>query len=146
MFNKKALGKFITLFLTGGILYYVIEIVWRIVTHSLSTHPAMIIVGGIAFIAIGGINEWLSWDMPLIYQCAIGMIIVYTIEFITGCILNIWLGLGIWDYSCLPMNLLGQICPQFAIAWFMLSLIAIMLDDYLRFLIWKEEKPRYRLV
>lgn len=144
--GEKTVFKYGALFYIGGFLYYGIEIIWRILTHSATAHPAMFIVGGIAFIAIGSINEWMPWDMPLIWQCAIGTSMVYVIEFISGCILNLWLGLGVWDYSGLFMNLFGQICPHFAGAWFALSLVAILLDDDLRFILFDEDKPRYRLL
>ena len=67
------------------------------------------------------------------------MIIIVTIEFFSGCILNIWLGLGVWNYSNMPYNILGQICLPFSIAWFFLSYIAIKLDDYLRKLLFNED-------
>lgn len=72
--------------------------------------------------------------------------IAEVVEFITGLVVNIWLGLGVWDYSNMPFNLLGQICLPFAFAWVALSAIAIVLDDYLRYWIFGEEKPRYKLI
>ena len=57
------------------------------------------------------------------------MITLY--EFIAGTILNIVLGLNVWDYSNLPLNILGQICLPFSIIWYFLSIIGICLDDFL---------------
>lgn len=54
------------------------------------------------------------------------------VELIAGYILNIRLELGIWDYSALPFNLWGQVCPQFALAWFGIMPFAIWLEDTLR--------------
>jgi len=48
-------------------------------------------------------------------------------------------------YSALPFNILGQVCLPFMVIWFFLSLAAILLDDYMRYFIWNEEKPRYKL-
>ena len=42
-------------------------------------------------------------------QSVIGAVIVLAVEFISGCVLNLWLGLGVWDYSNQPGNVLGQI-------------------------------------
>lgn len=131
--------KFILLFLTGGNLYYLIEILWR--GHS---HFSMFILGGICFILIGLTNEYFSFEMPLWKQQLISTVIITFMELIAGIILNIWLGLNIWDYSNLKCNLLGQITLQYSILWFFLSLPAIILDDYLRYWLFDEEKPHYR--
>ena len=45
----------------------------------------------------------------------------------------------------MPGNFLGQICPQFTLAWLALSLVGIVLDDYLRYWLFREEKPHYHL-
>ena len=67
------------------------------------------------------------------------------LEFLTGCLVNLWLGWGVWDYSGLSGNILGQICPQYFLLWVPVSLVGIVLDDWLRHLLWGEERPRYRL-
>jgi uncharacterized membrane protein len=106
----------------------------------------MFIVGGICFILIGLINEYLSFKTPLWKQQLIAASIVTGIELIAGLILNLWLKLDIWDYSNLSFNLLGQICLQYSIIWFLLSLLAIVLDDWLRWWLFEEEKPHYKLI
>ena len=40
----------------------------------------------------------------------------------------------------------GQICPQFSFLWLWISLAGIVLDDWLRYWLFGEERPRYRLV
>ena len=72
-------------------------------------------------------------------------IIITVLEFIFGVVLNIWLGLQIWDYSGMPLNIMGQICLPFTVAWYFLSAAAIILDDYIRYWLFGEEKPRYTL-
>lgn len=133
--------KEVILAIIGGLIYILIELIWR--GH---THISMFILGGICFVAIGLINELFSWELGLVWQSVIGAVIVTVLEFITGLIVNIWLGLGVWDYSNMPFNLLGQICLPFAFAWVALSAIAIVFDDYLRYWIFGEEKPRYKLI
>lgn len=134
-------GKPLVLFCIGAVVYALIEILWRGYTHW-----TMAALGGALFLMIGGINNWLSWDMPLWLQAIIGSLMVTGAELIFGIVLNIWLGLGIWDYSQMPFNFLGQICPQFTFAWMGLSLIAIVLDDYIRYLLWHEERPHYKFI
>ena len=106
----------------------------------------MFILGGLCFILMGLLNEVFKWDTPLLIQMGISAIIITVGEFITGCIVNLWLGLNVWDYSNLPFNILGQICLLFTILWFFISIVGIVLDDYIRFYFFKEEKPRYKLV
>ncbi len=136
----KQLNKGIILFLIGASCYATIEILWR--GH---THWTMAILGGILFLLLGGLNEWLPWQMPLVTQCIIGTLLVTAVEFAAGLILNVWLGLDIWDYSSVPGNILGQICPQFMIAWTGLSLAAIIIDDWIRYWLWGEQRPHYFL-
>lgn len=82
-------------------------------------------------------------DTPIWLQAIIGSCIVTTGEFVSGCILNLWLGLGIWDYSNMPFNILGQICLPFSLLWVVLSACAIVIDDYERYWFFEEEKPYY---
>ena len=49
-------------------------------------------------------------------------VLTTVLEFITGCIVNLRFGLGVWDYSSVPFNLLGQVCLPFSIGWSMLTL------------------------
>lgn len=130
--------KYLILFLVGGSLYYFIELISRGYSHI-----SMFILGGICFITLGLLNEILDWTIPLIKQMLYGSIIITILEFVTGCIVNLWLGWNVWDYSNEPFNLLGQICLEYSIYWFFLSFVGIVLDDYLRYLWFNEEKPRY---
>ena len=122
----------------GGFLYVMIELVFRG-----RTHWTMFLVGGLCFWLIGLINEIIPWEMLLWKQCIVGAVIVTTVEFISGCIINLGLGWNVWDYSDMPFNLLGQICLPFSIAWIGLSAVAIVIDDYLRYWLFGEEKPHY---
>lgn len=136
----KNIIKYLILGIIGGFTYVIIEMLYR--GHS---HWSMFIVSAVAFISIGLINEFISWDMKLWKQMLIGSGIVTVLEFISGYILNIKLGWHIWDYSNVPFNIMGQICLPFSIAWFFISLIAIVTDDYLRYWLFNEEKPHYKL-
>lgn len=132
------------LFMIGGTIYSLVEIIWRALRGSTPTHWTMFILGGLCFLVVGAINEYFSWETPFIIQTIIGTGIVLLLEFIFGCVLNLWLGLGIWDYSDTPFNILGQVCLPFAFAWLFLVAFAIVFDDYLRYWFFKEEKPRYK--
>ena len=139
--NKlKIITKYLFLGAIGSIIYMSLEVLFR--EH---THWTMGVLGGICFICLGLINEILSWETPLVLQMLIGSTIITILEFITGCIVNIWLGWNVWDYSNLPLNLLGQICLPFSILWYFISAIGIIIDDYIRYIYFDEERPRYKL-
>lgn len=139
MYKLKLFLKYLFLFILGGLSYYGIEIAYRGYSHI-----SMFIVGALCFIFIGLLNEKLEWDTYIEIQVCIGLVFVLALEFVAGCILNLWLGLGIWDYSSLPLNLFGQICIPFAILWIPIIIVAILLDDYVRYFCFHEEKPRYK--
>lgn len=130
--------KEIILGIIGGALYVGVELLWR--GHS---HWTMFILGGLCFVLLGQINEVIPWCMPLWEQILIGTMIITGMEFVAGCAVNLWLGWNVWDYSNVPFNILGQICVPYIILWIPISLLAIVLDDYLRYLLYDEEKPHY---
>jgi Predicted membrane protein len=135
----RTIFKYLILGNIGGIVYVFIELLYRGFSHW-----TMYIVAAISFILIGLINEYISWDMKLWKQMLIGACIVTFMEFISGYIINIKLGWQVWDYSNLPFNIMGQICLPFSIIWFFISLVAIVVDDYLRYWLFKEERPHYK--
>jgi len=115
-----------------GAVYVALETVWR--GHS---HPSMLIVGGLCGLLVGAINQLPRfYRAPIIVQSVIGAVIVLVVEFVSGCILNLWLGLAVWDYSNLPGNLLGQVCPLFGLLWFLIMPFAIWGEDTARWLFW----------
>lgn len=134
------IGKLLFLFLLGGIVYVGIELLWRG-----RSHWSMFIVGGLCFVSIGEINEIFPWDMPLLCQMVISSFIVTGMELFSGIILNIFLRWGVWDYSMLPYNFLGQICLLFSVLWALLSIVGIVIDDILRWKLFGEEKPHYHI-
>lgn len=132
--------KMLFLFAAGGLLYILLELVWRGWSHW-----TMFILGGVCFICLGLINEVIPWEMPLWQQMTAGACIITILEFITGCTINLWLGWGVWDYSGIPGNVLGQICPRYFVLWLLVSLAGIVLDDRLRYWLFDEDRPHYRL-
>jgi uncharacterized membrane protein len=123
---KKWLKKEFFIFIIFGISYFTLEILYRGYSHW-----TMIFLGGIVSVLIGLINE-ITPNMRMWKQMLLGTILITVFEFILGYILNIKLGLGIWDYSSIPFNIMGQICLPFSFLWFVLSYFIIMLDDILK--------------
>lgn len=139
--SHRLLDKYLVLFDTGGLLYIGIELLWRG-----RSHWTMFFLGGLCFVVLGLINEILPWEMPLWQQVISGACIITALEFLTGCVVNLWLGWDVWDYSSLWGNILGQICPQYALLWLPVSLAGIVLDDWLRYWWFGEERPHYRFM
>lgn len=132
--------KYILLFFIGGYSYCGVELLFRGFSHI-----SMLIAGGICFILIGLLNDVFPHRISIISQMVISSLIITTVEFIVGMIVNVWLDLKVWDYSNLPYNFKGQICLLYTNIWFILSLAAILLDDYLKYFLLGEEKPSYKI-
>ena len=137
--KPRTILKHAVLALIVGCVYFLIELFWR--GHS---HWTMAVMGGVCFILIGDINEFIPWNMPLILQGGIGSVVITAMELFCGVVLNLWLKLDIWDYSTMPFNFLGQICLPFSLLWVALSIVAVILDDWLRYWLFKEERPTYK--
>ena len=131
--------RVLTIWAALGAVYVALEILFRG-----RSHPAMLIVGGLCGVLVGAINQRPGfYRAPVFVQAMIGALVVLAVEFVSGCILNLWLGLGIWDYSNLPGNVLGQICPVFGLLWFLIMPLAIWAEDTARWLIWAYERAVY---
>lgn len=106
-------------------IYLLIELAWRG-----RTHWTMLPLAAAIFICAGALDE-VERPPSIWQQVILGTTIATALEFVAGLILNVWLGLGIWDYSNLPGNVLGQICPQFTLAWAVLVLISIRIENFM---------------
>ncbi len=137
---KKLLAKYGFLFYFGGATYCVIEVLWRE-----QSHWSMFILGAFCFIFLGLLNEILPWKTPLIVQMIIGAIVITILELLIGLLVNKVFKWGVWDYSNMPFNFMGQICLLYSFFWIFVSAIGIFLDDFVRYWFFGEEKPRYSL-
>lgn len=121
VYNAKTLKNYTVVFLFGGSLYCVMELLWRG-----RTHPSMALCGGLCFSAIYLINDKLRGS-NFFKQAFISCIFITTMELVFGFVVNLLMGLDVWDYSRLSYNLLGQICLPFSVIWFLLSMPALLL-------------------
>lgn len=116
--------SFIVCFILGGAVYVGLEFLWRG-----RSHISMFISGGLAFALLDGIFS--KYTLPLLLKCAIGAAIITSLEFAAGYIVNIRMGLNVWDYSERPLNLYGQICPEFSLLWAGLTVPISYLSQFL---------------
>ncbi|MGE5628332.1 MAG: putative ABC transporter permease [Solirubrobacterales bacterium] len=118
----KKFFKLIFITFVMGIMYVFTEILYRG-----GTYWQMALVGGVAGTLTGLTNNSLTCNRSLIFQGLTGMMICTTCEFTAGCYFNIYRNYGLWDYSMLPFNLLGQISLYYSFAWFILTFPVIFL-------------------
>ena len=128
------------LFLLGGALYYGLEMAYRGFSHW-----TLFLLGGACFLYASMQNEKEQWDTPLWLQLAKVEAVVVVGEFLVGCVVNLILGWNVWDYSDLPFQIMGQTSLEYILLFLPLCLLAILLDDYIRYFFFGEEKPRYVL-
>ena len=107
---------------------------------------SMIALSGVLGVILGLLNNIIPWSMTLVQQALIGgFLIVTPMEYIVGKYL-VNQDLSIWNYRNMPLNIDGQICLPFTFIWCVISLGVIVLDDYLRYFIFGEEKPHYKFM
>ena len=116
--------EYILVYAAGGILYALLELLWRGWTHW-----TMMLCGGCCFTLMYLISKT---PMSLPRKWLLSATAVTVAEFFTGCLVNLRLGMGVWDYSRLPGNILGQICPRFTLLWLLLSVPGIWLCGALK--------------
>lgn len=137
---RKRLWKILVIWVLLGMVYFTIEGIWRIPKGGYA-NIVMLPIGGLCGLMVGGINQIPKfYKMKVIYQSLIGAALVTIIEFLSGLVLNIHLGLRIWDYSGMPLNIMGQVCLPFSILWFLIMPLCIWLEDRIRFRLWLEGK------
>ena len=105
----------LTVFILGGWAYAMMEILFRGYTHW-----TMVLTGGACILTLYIMSDWLL-SQPIVVAALAGAIIITLYELGVGIVVNLKLEWNVWDYSGIPGNLLGQICPQFFILWLLLS-------------------------
>jgi uncharacterized membrane protein len=117
---KTGVGKYIIIFGLGAFIYGAIEVIVRGYTHW-----TMALTGGAVMALFMLINR--SRDVNILLRCLLGALVITSLEFAVGAVVNLGLGWDVWDYSEKPFNIMGQICPLFTLGWFALSLPGFML-------------------
>ncbi len=122
----KKIKEYLIVFLFGGVLYGLIEVMFRGYTHW-----TMVLLGGTVLSLLYFLNLKTRRN-SLFVKSLVGCAVISTLEFVCGYIVNIQLHLNVWDYSEEKFNLLGQICPKFAVAWFLLCIPAYFISDLIK--------------
>ena len=131
----------------GGTIYFLLEVIWKLARGEPERISwTMLVLAILLCIPVERCGAELPWTCPLWLQGAACAALVTAAELTAGLVLNMILGLGVWDYSHLPGNLWGQICPQFAVLWWGLCLAFIPAFDWMRYAVEGGERPAYRLI
>ena len=119
MYRKTELA---CIFLAGGTAYTLIEMMWRGYSHW-----SMTLAGGACMVIVHLIGRGIKRGgiVGFAEKCAACAACITIVEFTAGVILNLWLKIGVWDYSSMRWNVLGQICPAYTAAWFAVSAAAL---------------------
>lgn len=110
--------EYTAVYLTGAAGYGALELLWRGWTHW-----TMLVVGGLCLCVmyvLANDTKFPRWQMWVL-----SAVFITTAEFVSGGIVNIALGWQVWDYTAMPGNLLGQICPLYCLLWLGLSVPGI---------------------
>lgn len=127
--------EFACCFLFGFFAYMTLEIIFRGHTYSL-----MGVCGGIGFYIIGQFNE--GRRIGLLWQGLAGAMLITGMELIVGSIL-LEQGARMWNYSNQWGNYKGLICPLFSFAWFVLSVMVVFVDDWIRSRVFGAKQKKY---
>ena len=125
--TQTALKKFLIVmsqFIFGGLLYCGIEVVYRGYTHR-----SMLAAGGLCFVLLCFLARS---QVGLLSGAVLGALGITAVELAVGSVVNLWMGLEVWDYSRLPLNLWGQISLRYTLIWFVLSALVILLARIVR--------------
>lgn len=149
MGNRERAGKWllsVLLWVWTGTLYFFIEVVWK-TSHGRQEMISwtMLLLAIILAVPLERFGAELPWEMPLMAQSAICGLAITAVEFVAGLIINVWLGMGVWDYSAMPGNIMGQVCPQFLAMWMILAAVGIVMLDWMRYGVEGGERPHYAL-
>lgn len=127
--RSKAWFAYLLLFLIGAVAYPLLETIWRGYSHI-----TMAFAGGICLCGIHYIGRRFE-DRGLFLRALLCATFITAVELVFGCVFNLMLGMSVWDYSARPLNLLGQICIEFSLLWFILCSAVLSLSD-----LWKRRR------
>eukprot|EP01130_Rhizamoeba_saxonica_P013002 TRINITY_DN5521_c0_g1_i1.p1 TRINITY_DN5521_c0_g1~~TRINITY_DN5521_c0_g1_i1.p1 ORF type:complete len:241 (-),score=15.67 TRINITY_DN5521_c0_g1_i1:67-789(-) len=91
-------------------------------------------VAGLLGLLLSLINELFFFRkyIPAFFRWIVGTAIMTIVELGAGLILNVGLGLEIWNYDHLPYNFMGQIALEYVIIWSIIVPAVYWLNDMVR--------------
>ena len=108
--------KYLLIFLTGGLGYVALELMWRGRSHG-----SMFLAGGVSLLLVGHLEE-VEPRLPLPCRILAGAGIITMVELGAGLVFN--RDYSVWDYRKVRHNYMGQICLPFCLIWIPVSALA----------------------
>ena len=135
---KRIILKNTILFLIGFCVYITIEVLYRGFSY-----PLMGLCAGIAIVILDKVNDLISWNVDVLWQCLFGALLITLMELIIGKMFIAGYLPVMWDYSSVPLNYQGIICVPFSVVWMALSFVAIIVADAINYYVFKEKPVPY---
>ena len=83
----------------GGVVFCALQL---LLTGN--CHWTDLAVFSLLCIPLDAVNERMPWTFPLWLQAVLGGIVLIVSQLTAGLVFNVWLGLGLWDYTSLFGN------------------------------------------
>ena len=140
---KYILGK-LGLFISVGFTYYMLECFFRGYSHW----SMFLLAGFLGIFVIDGANNVLSFECDYLIQVLIVTTLCTIAEGCCGLIVNVWLGLNVWDYSKMAFGtfFFGQCNILFCFAWALIISVVIFYCDAYNYYILKIEPCPYYVI
>ena len=135
---KRIILKNTILFLIGFCVYITIEVLYRGFSY-----PLMGLCAGIAIVILDKVNDLISWDVDVLWQCLFGALLITLMELIIGKMFIAGYLPVMWDYSSVPLNYQVIVCVPFSVVWMALSFVAIIVADAINYYVFKEKPVPY---
>ena len=130
----------------AGAVYFFLEVSWKTLRgEPESISWTMFLLAILLAIPLERFGAELPWEMPLALQALICGTAITGAELAAGMVLNVWLNMDVWDYSNMPGDLRGPICPPFWALWCVPSIGAIVALDWVRYAVEGGDRPHYKL-
>lgn len=118
--EKNSFYIYLKIFMFIGLIYMSMEVIFRAILGKMigfndCTFLSLMGFSSLWMIPVGGLCIIISTSIyNRVYirswiNLLISMAIIWIIEFVSGYIFNIKLGLNLWDYKNVPLNVMGQI-------------------------------------
>ena len=139
---KKLIIPYSIIFIISGLIYIMLELLWRG-----RTHWTMFICAGLCGLVIANVNNnFLSFETDFRIQVIVSALCCTTFEFLFGLIFNG--NFTIWDYRGMwgTIHWLGdQVNILFFGVWLLISLFALPFLDWIQWKLGIEQKPYYKI-
>lgn len=139
---KQKIIPYGSIFIISGLIYIILELMWRG-----RTHWTMFLCAGLCGLVMANINNnLLEFDTDFLKQVVISALCCTTFEFLFGIMFNG--DFSIWDYRNTwgTIHILGdQVNILFFGIWIIISVFSLPFLDWLQWKLGLAEKPYYRI-